>query len=606
VGYRIATAEAAAAAGARVPQADLPANDSRMLAAQVRVLYRSGWYPSLGDMAAALVFWLTYFMLTGDRAAFVWAGLIHAAQAGRLINTIEYNRLAQRAGDQLRWLRRYVWAVGITAAAWGSALWLLLPAPSLSGVALLLLVILGVASAGIAAVVACRPAVQAWLLPLLLPVPVALLWHRVPYAPALCLFTLAYLGVNLVFALNQNRLLIRALGAKYVNEALIEQLRHQMELAARANRDKSRFLAAASHDLRQPMHALTLFAGALEKRLAGTQELPLMQNMNECIASLDRSFNAMLDISKLDAGVVEVTRHSFAIRDVFRRLHMHFAGQAEAANLQLRFKPGGKLVTTDPQLLERVLGNLIQNAIKYTREGGVVVVARNAGRDVSIEVWDTGLGIPEAELPRIFDEFYQLDNPQHDRSRGLGMGLAIVKRLVLLLGHTLQVTSRPGRGTLFRIRVPRMDPQALEGMDVGAETVPSPIGNAGTLLVIDDEAKIRESTALLLEQWGYQAIVAGSGFEACERAREHGQGIHAIISDLRLRDGETGLHAIDAVQRVLGQALPALLVTGDTSEEQIQKVHDSGHMVLFKPVRPKELYSALRRLGASSGSVTGT
>jgi CheY-like chemotaxis protein/anti-sigma regulatory factor (Ser/Thr protein kinase) len=304
--------------------------------------------------------------------------------------------------------------------------------------------------------------------------------------------------------------------------------------------------------------------------------------------------------------VVEVTRHSFAIRDVFRRLHMHFAGQAEAANLQLRFKPGGKLVTTDPQLLERVLGNLIQNAIKYTREGGVVVVARNAGRDVSIEVWDTGLGIPEAELPRIFDEFYQLDNPQHDRSRGLGMGLAIVKRLVLLLGHTLQVTSRPGRGTLFRIRVPRMDPQALEGMDVGAETVPSPIGNAGTLLVIDDEAKIRESTALLLEQWGYQAIVAGSGFEACERAREHGQGIHAIISDLRLRDGETGLHAIDAVQRVLGQALPALLVTGDTSEEQIQKVHDSGHMVLFKPVRPKELYSALRRLGASSGSVTGT
>jgi signal transduction histidine kinase/CheY-like chemotaxis protein len=604
VGYRIATAEAAAVAGARVPQADFLANDSRMLAAQVRVLYRSGWYTSLGDIAAALVFWLTYFVLTGDRAVFVWAGLIHVAQAGRVINTVEYNRHEQRSGDQQRWMKRYVWAVGVTALAWGSTLWLLLPAPDLASLTMLLLVLLGVASAGIAAIVACRPAVHAWLLPLLLPVPVALWWHHAPYALALSAFALAYLGVNLVFALNQNRLLVRALGAKYVNEALIEQLRHQMELAARANRDKSRFLAAASHDLRQPMHALTLFAGALEKRLANSPDRPLMQNMNECIASLDRSFNAMLDISKLDAGVVEATRHSFPIRDVFRRLHMHFAGQAEAAHLQLRFKPGGKMVTTDPQLLERILGNLIQNAIKYTREGGVVVVARNAnaGRDVSIEVWDTGRGIPEPELPRIFDEFYQLDNPQHDRTRGLGMGLAIVKRLVLLLGHSLEVSSRPARGTMFRIRVPGMDQSALEGMDVGAETVPSPIGNAGTLLVIDDEAKIRESTALLLEQWGYQAIVAGSGAEACARAREYGQAIHAIISDLRLRNGETGLHAIDAVQHVLGQPLPALLVTGDTSEEQIQKVHDSGHMVLFKPVRPKELYSALRRLGSGPGT----
>jgi signal transduction histidine kinase/CheY-like chemotaxis protein len=598
VGYRIATADAAAAAGARASQGDLSANDSRMLAAQVRALYRSGLTMSLGEMAAALVFWLTYFALSGDRAAFVWAGLVHTAQAGRLINTLEYRRTQHLGGSQQRWLDRHVWATGVTAAAWGAAP-LLLPAPGLDGVSFMLLVILGVASAGMAAVVGCRAAVQAWLLPLLLPVPVALVWHEAPYALALSLFTLAYLAAVLVFALNQHRLLIRALGARYVNEALIEQLRHQMEVAARASRDKSRFLASASHDLRQPMHALTLFAGALEKRLAGTPDQPLMQNMNECISSLDRSFNAMLDISKLDAGVVEAHRQTFAIRDVFRRLHMHFAGQAEAAGLQLRFKPGGKRVTTDPQLLERILGNLIQNAIKYTREGGVVVVARNAGRDVSIEVWDTGVGIAEAELPRIFDEFYQLDNPQHDRTRGLGMGLAIVKRLVLLLGHSLQVASRPGRGTMFRVHVPHMDPQALEGTDAGAETVPSPLGNAGTLLVIDDEARIRESTALLLEQWGYQALVAGSGLEACELARRHGpSSIHAIVTDLRLRDGETGLQAIDAVHRMLGRSLPALLITGDTSEEQIQKVRDSGHMVLFKPVRPRDLYAALRRLGA--------
>jgi signal transduction histidine kinase/CheY-like chemotaxis protein len=599
VGYRIASAKAAVAASARVPGSDLGANDSRVQTAQMRALYRSSRWVSLGDFAAALTFWITYFVLTGDRAVFVWAGVMHATQMGRVLNALDYQQHDPRGGDPRPWMRRYVAAAALSALAWHSAMWLLLPTPDMASLAMLLLVLLGVGSSGITAIVAWRPVVFAWLLPLLLPIPLALAWYQAPYAPALSVFVLVVLGMNLAFALNQNRMLMRALGARYVNEALIEQLRQQMELAARASRDKSRFLAAASHDLRQPMHALTLFAGALEKRLAGSAEQPLMRNLNECIASLDRSFNAMLDISKLDAGVVESTRHTFAIRDMFRRLHMHFAGQAEAANLQLRFKPGGKMLTTDPQLLERVLGNLIQNAIKYTREGGVVVVARTAGTDISLEVWDTGPGIPESELPRIFDEFYQIDNPQHDRTRGLGMGLAIVKRLVLLLGHTLDVSSRPGRGTLFRIRVPRTDPDGEDGMDGGAETVPSPMGNAGTLLVIDDEATIRESTALLLEQWGYQALVAGSGVEACRIARQHGESIHAIISDLRLRNGETGLQAIRAVQRVLGQPLPALLVTGDTSEEQIQNVHDSGHLVLFKPVRPRALYAALRRLGST-------
>jgi two-component system, sensor histidine kinase len=602
VGYRIAPAQAAVATHGRVPDPDLRVNDSRVQTAQARALYRSSRWVSLADFCIALLFWVTYFMVTGDRNVFIWAGIMHATQMARALNALDYRQHA-RGTDPRPWMRRYCIAACLSALAWHSSVWLLLPSHSMASLAALLLVLLGVGSAGVVAIVAWRPVVYAWLLPLLLPVPLALWWHQEPFAAALSAFLLAVLGINLAFALNQNRMLMRALGARYVNEALIEQLRQQMELAARANRDKSRFLAAASHDLRQPMHALTLFAGALEKRLANTPELPLMRNINECIASLDRSFNAMLDISKLDAGVVEPTRHTFAIRDVFRRLHMHFAGQAEAANLQLRFKPGGKMLTTDPQLLERVLGNLIQNAIKYTLEGGVVVVARNAGTDISLEVWDTGPGIPDTEQPRIFDEFYQIDNPQHDRSRGLGMGLAIVKRLVLLLGHTLEVSSRPGRGTLFRIRVPRVDPKAHDGLDSGAETVPSPVGNAGMLLVIDDEAKIRESTALLLEQWGYEALLASSGAEACRIARQHGDSIHAIISDLRLRNGETGLQAIRAVQKVVGQALPALLVTGDTSEEQIQNVHDSGHLVLFKPVRPRALYAALRQLGSPANQV---
>ena len=463
-------------------------------------------------------------------------------------------------------------------------------------VCLMMLVMLGMGSAAIGAVVAYRPAIWTWLLPLLLPLPVLLLWFEGPVHNALAIFSLAYVGVNLAFAFGQNELLVKALKAQFDNAELVTQLRHQMTLATEADREKSRFVASASHDLRQPMHALGLFASALEKRLAGTSEAPLVGNLNRCIESLDRSFNAMLDISKLDAGVVEPQVQSFPIRDVFRRLHMHFAGQAEGAGLHLRLKPGGKLVTSDPQLLERILSNLIQNAIKYTRDGGIVVVARTQGSNVNIEVWDTGIGIPEQELPKVFDEFYQLHNPERDRNRGLGMGLAIVKRLALLLKHPLTVASTVGKGTMVRISVPQTDLDALHGMNLEAETVPSPIGNARTLLFIDDEENIRESMCLLLNEWDYEVLVAGNINEACALAANHPEPIHAVLSDLRLRNGEDGLQAINAIRHLLGYQIPAVLVTGDTSPDQVKRVHDSGHRVLFKPVLPKELFSMLRQL----------
>ena len=172
------------------------------------------------------------------------------------------------------------------------------------------------------------------------------------------------------------------------------------------------------------------------------------------VDGLERSFNAMLDISKLDASALAPSAVTFSLRDMFRRLHMQYVGQAELAGLGLRFSPGGKSVNSDPQLLERIVSNLIQNAIKYTTRGGIVVVARSTASHINVEVWDTGSGIPADELPRIFDEFYQVGRGERDRSHGLGMGLAIVKRLAALLGHRLEVASTVGRGTMFRIGVP--------------------------------------------------------------------------------------------------------------------------------------------------------
>ncbi len=567
-----------------------------LLLAQVHALYTTSWFTSLGAIVTALTFWVAYLIYTGDRHVLVWAGMVHATQIARLVNEWAYHR-DERAWQRIQvWRQRFLLGLLASGLAWGSAPLFLLPTDDLAMVCLMMLVLLGMGSGGIGPIVAYRPAILTWLCPLLLPLPALLLWHPGALHHALAIFSMAYLGVSLVFAFGQNELLLKALKAQFDNAELVTQLRHQMSLAAQADREKSRFVASASHDLRQPMHALGLFASALEKRLAGTSEQPLVGNLNRCIESLDRSFNAMLDISKLDAGVVEPQLQSFPIRDVFRRLHMHFAGQAEGAGLHLRFKPGGKLVTSDPQLLERILSNLIQNAIKYTREGGIVVVARTAGPDVNIEVWDTGIGIPDKELPLVFDEFYQLHNPERDRNRGLGMGLAIVKRLALLLNHPLTVASTIGKGTMVRLSVPQTDLDALHGMNLEAETVPSPIGNARTLLFIDDEENIRDSMCLLLNEWDYEVLVAGNINEACLLAAHHPEPIHAVLSDLRLRNGEDGLQAINAIRHVLGYQIPAVLVTGDTSPDQVKRVHDSGHRVLFKPVLPKELFSMLRQL----------
>ena len=374
----------------------------------------------------------------------------------------------------------------------------------------------------------------------------------------------------------------------------VSTLEQDRDGAIRADQEKSRFLAIASHDLRQPVHALGLFAASLERRLQGTEEEPLIRNVMRSIEGLERSFNAMLDISRLDAGTVEPNLQHFPLRDLFRRLHMHYAGQAEASGLGLRFSPGGKSVTSDPQLLERILGNLIQNAIKYTEEGGVVVVARTTEESLNLEVWDTGIGIKSSDLPRIFAEFYQVGQSERSRTQGLGMGLAIVKRLAHLLGYRLMVASRPGRGTMFRLSVPLGGLPEIPEFTTAADTVPMPVMEPRSVLVIDDEESIRLGLQLLLEEWGYETIIAATAGEAADAVRARAMPPDLILSDLHLGDGPDGIAAIRAVRELCALQVPAILVTGDTSREELRRATESGHTVLFKPLQPRKLFNALR------------
>jgi two-component system, sensor histidine kinase len=373
----------------------------------------------------------------------------------------------------------------------------------------------------------------------------------------------------------------------------IEDLQSQRDLAQRADDDKSRFLGVASHDLRQPVHALGLFAATLERRMHGLPDEPLARNIMRAVDSLDRSFNVMLDVSRLDIGSIEPNMQCFPLRDLFRRLHMQFAGQAELSGLGLRFSPGGKSVCCDPHLLERVIGNLVQNALKYTETGGVVVVARSTSTHVNVEIWDTGRGMEAAELPKIFGEFYQVDQARGRRVQGLGMGLAIVRRLAELLELRLVVASRPGRGTMFRVGIPLGALAEVQDMTTAAETVPAHSRQARTVLVIDDEAPIRDGLVLLLQEWGYCAVACESALQVEGAMTALPDRLDLVISDLDLGPGADGVEAIAIARRIAGYPVPAIVVTGNTGREQLPRLTESGHPVLLKPVLPRKLHAAV-------------
>jgi signal transduction histidine kinase/ActR/RegA family two-component response regulator len=380
--------------------------------------------------------------------------------------------------------------------------------------------------------------------------------------------------------------------------ARLRETEAERDTALRADSDKSRFLAIASHDLRQPVHALGLFAATLHKRLHASPDEALARNLMRSVDGLERSFNAMLDISRLDGDAVTPKPQTFPLRDIFRRLHMQYAGQAELAGLALRFSPGGRSVTSDPQLLERIVGNLVHNAIRYTTAGGIVVVARGTRTHVNIEVWDTGAGIAEADLPRIFDEFFQVDRGERDRGQGLGMGLAIVKRLAALLGHRLEVASAPGRGTMFRVGVPLGTLGDWDEEMAPADTLPMSVEMTGErpqmVLVVDDEEPIREGLRLLLQEWGYQAMTAADAVQA-ERAVAALEGrVDLILSDLHFGTGTGGREVVASVRRLTGRDIPAILVTGDTAGQALREVVGGTDPVLFKPVQPRQLFEAMR------------
>ncbi len=568
--------------------------DQRILHEQADSLLSTSITASIGAFMTALGFWSIFYYQTSQASVLVWAALLHATQVYRLVGIRRYILTPPAERDPERSARWYCNALTFNAVAWGSAPWFFFPAGNLPLTSVMMLLLLGVSSGGVASLAPYRPALFRFIVPILAGLAAALLWQRDVMHFFLAWCTLAYLYVSLKFGLQQNRLLTEALRARFEKEDLAQRLAEQVRIVELASLEKTRFFASASHDLRQPLHSLGLFGSAILARLAATPDEPLARNMMHCVDALEASFSSMLDVSKLDAGVVEVKAEPVALAKIFRRLQVNLGQQAESQGLALRFRPGCKWVYADAALLERMLGNLVHNALKFTQTGGVAVLARTRGQRISVEVWDSGRGIEEKEMPRIFDEFYQVGNLERDRSKGLGMGLAIVRRIARLMHVQMQVRSRPGRGTVFRLLLPRAVAntektllETGEGSKAASPLLPLHV------LVVDDEETVRTSTAAALRLYGLQVDVADSLLQAREIASMPGHRLDALITDFRLRNEEDGIQVAAELRALLGWKLPVLLVTGDTAPERVRQAQQSGLRVLYKPVRAHDLVEAL-------------
>ncbi|MFC5354917.1 PAS domain S-box protein [Azospirillum himalayense] len=360
--------------------------------------------------------------------------------------------------------------------------------------------------------------------------------------------------------------------------------------ADRANVAKSKFLAAASHDLRQPVQAMMLFQSALQERLAGHPTAPLLDSMGLVMDGLRMLLDSLLDVSKLDAGLIVPQLQDLPIGPMIEQLGVEYHPQAEAKGLRLRVVPCTLTIRSDPALLMRILRNLVENALRYTERGGLLIGCRRRGDRLRIEVMDTGIGIPSDKHEEVFEEFFQVGNQERDRSRGLGLGLAVVRRLARLLGHTLHLRSKLGTGSAFCVDVPLIARQATRPAPVSARLATS--DGRGMILVIDDEPLIRHGLQAMLEGWGYRVLTAGS-IEDAVRHVESGEWPSAILADYRLRDGKTGLDAIRAVCERLRTPVPATIITGDTAPERLAEARAGGHTLLHKPIAAHELRNAV-------------
>ena len=544
--------------------------------------------------AAAAVFWITFLVLTGDKGTLVWAALVHGMQLHMYFHLHRERPQDYGVGEAFAIRRRLESRMLFPGVVWALAPWLFFPEGQLSYILLMYFFISTMTSTSAAACAQWWRAAVLFAVPGYLSLSVRLLLEPGGSITTImgCL-ALAQLLSTLHYTRKQYRLIVGSIQNGFDNarlaQALSQQLDHVEQLAAQ----RARIFAAANHDLRQPMHALSIFVDVLNPQQPPKAET--LRYMRDSVNALRTSVDALLDIAQFDGERAHVELQPVALGPLLQSLHGRFAASSAAKGLRLRFVPTQAVVHSDERVLSRLLANLVDNAIKYTPHGSVLVAARRARGDDGclgwrLQVRDSGIGIGEADREQVFEPFFQVDNPGRDRRHGLGLGLALVGSMARMLHSRIDLRTAPGRGSTFSLTLP-----AATGLPMPAErAMPASSGAAFAprrVLVLDDEEPVRRAMDTLLRAWGHEVALAAHPHEAWQLPGQ----FDLLLGDLRLGSGLSGLAAAQALHAV-GKVRQVAILTGETATVHRVEVERAGYPLLYKPADAQ----ALRALLAAS------
>jgi signal transduction histidine kinase/CheY-like chemotaxis protein len=461
--------------------------------------------------------------------------------------------------------------------------------------------LLGLCTGAVGTTTGHRNVYLAYAIPAFLPLPLLWAWSPGPHARGWSEYSLAvlialYFWLLVGLASNAWKTFEKSVQIRFQESDLNAQLQAALARANEASQAKTRFLAAASHDLRQPLHTIGLLVAALSLRPMAGRDKEIINLLSQVTMALSEQLDELLDISRLDAGVVQIERRLVRLDELVRRHHAEMRGAIEEKGLRAILRCEQPIhAYTDPALLLRILRNLTDNAIKFTDSGFVAFDVVVDGDQACISIADSGRGIVAEEQQKVFEEFYQVGNPERDRARGLGLGLSIVRRLAKLLAIDMTMRSQPGEGTRFELRLPLTYAQPQAAVPIAS----SRSALNARVLVLDDERAVRQGVRLLLEELGCVCSEAGSTEEALASVRQSRPDI--VLADMRLRGDDGGIAAVRAIRDAVGP-IPALLVSGDTAPDRLQEASRAGIRLLHKPVSMDVLRSAIEEATAPKGT----
>lgn len=584
-------------------------DESNLPVRREQVRARIAMYPTMiGSqmMVAVLLVWMMWDVMAHD-TLLGWLALVYGIHLFELVVWWRAKDSVDVVSSCRKWDVRFKFHTTLVAAAWGFG-WIVMFIPADLGYqALLICVAMGMSAGAVTINPIYRPALFIYLGVLLSPLIVRVAMEGDSTHWILAFMLLTYVAFLLDSGIKLMLTFETSLRQRFEKESLLQELRIReeeiavaLDAAEQANRAKSKFLATASHDLRQPLQALRLFTEALQDVAKEPESLRLAGQIGKSVNALVDMFDDLLDVSRLDAGIIQPRWQNFELFDLFDRLYVDFEPLAKAKGLALELPYSNEkgmngpqcdaIVYSDPFLLERMMRNLVSNAIRYTDKGLVEVRCRDLLDQVEITVKDTGIGIRAEVLPHIFEEYYQGDNPHRDRRKGLGLGLAIVRRVEELLGYKVEVESTPEQGSTFRFSLKKGDASVLARPYVITQTRQD-VSNK-VIAFVEDDADIREFTVEIMQEWGCRVFAGESGAAVLRQLDKAALRPDLLVCDFRLPDNQTALDVMRQMREYWGE-LPVLVVTGDTGVEPMQAIQKSGASLLHKPIAPARLRSMM-------------